>query len=238
MPDRLRTFSDIVLSATKGIDYDIRVREAGGYVTVAAIHGGSIEPLTSEIARAVAGQDYNLYDFRGLRAGRNDELRVSPLRYDEARLLALVARSKTVLSIAGVADVGMTLQVGGANATLRNVLLEALVRSGFDSRPSATPGIGSSPAFFFNRAEKGGVQIELSQALRASLIDCPLHACQWEDPTSWNDRMHLLVQTIREAMDLYVSGDRVDLAETLERFERTTRLIPKWMRHAQHDEDG
>lgn len=225
-----RDFTSIVLSAVKGKDYDIRIREVGASVAVVALHGGGIEPLTGELAHAIAGEEYNLYLFEGLRPSNNEALRISPLRFREMRFEALLHRSKTVLSIAGVGDIGMTVQVGGTNKFLRALLLEAFTQAGFDGRPSETPGIDEAPAYFFNRAEEGGVQLELSAALRGSFINGPLHAFRWQDPTCWNERFYLFVDTVRGALAHYVAASRGDLAKALERFERTTRLMPPWMR--------
>jgi phage replication-related protein YjqB (UPF0714/DUF867 family) len=225
-----RDFAAVVLAAVKGVDYAIEVRESGGYVAVVALHGGGIEPLTGELADAIAGAGHNLYLFRGLRESGNDALRVSPLRAQEMRLDNLIRRSKTVLSIAGAADVGRTVQVGGANEILRALLLQRLQEAGFEARPSETPGVDHSRAYFFNQAGLGGVQLELSAALRASLVNAPLHAFRWQDPACWNERLHDLVRAVRAALATYVAADRADLAKTLERFERTTQRVPRWMR--------
>ena len=244
MQGPLRDFASVVLSAVKDVDYAIEVQQAGGYVTVVALHGGGIEPLTGELAAAIAGREHSLYTFRGLRETGNDGLRISPLRSNEMRLDNLISRSKTVLSIAGAVDVGMTVQVGGSNETLRNLLLHTLEEAGLDARFSDTPGTDHSKAYFFNRAEQGGVQLELSAALRASMLDAPLHGFCWQDPSCWNDRFYHFVRIVRRALALYVAADRTDLAKTMERFERTTRRVPRWMRsgghthHEEQDEDG
>lgn len=241
MQGPLRDFAAIVLSARQGVDYAIQVRETSGYVAVVALHGGGIEPLTSELATAICGQEHNLYAFCGLRESGNEMLRVSPLRSQELRLDSLISRSKTVLSIAGAADIGMTIQVGGSNEPLRELLLQALNQAGFDARPSETPGVDQARAYFFNRAEQGGVQLELSAALRASMVDAPLHAFQWQDPSCWNDRFHSLVGVVREALALYVATDRTDLARTLQRFEHSAQQMPAWLRcdgrHRDHSGD-
>lgn len=229
-----RDFANVVLSAVKGLDYAIDVRESGGYVAVVALHAGGIEPLTGELADAIAGAEHNLYLFRGLRESDNATLRVSPLRAQEVRLDNLICRSKTVLSIAGGADVGPTVQVGGTNKPLRLTLLAALQEAGFDARPTETPGVDGSRAYYFNRAEHGGAQLELSAALRASMLDAPLHAFRWQDPACWNERLHLFVRVVREALAHYVAADRADLAKTLARFERTTQRMPPSIRRGGH----
>ena len=234
MHEPLRDYSAVVLSAVKDVDYGVEVRQVASYVAIVALHGGGIEPLTSELADAIAGREHSLYTFRGLRENGNDALRISPLRASEMRLDNLIGHSKTVLSIAGAADVGMTVQVGGSNETLRNLLLHTLKEAGFDARPSDTPGVDHARAYFFNGAEQGGVQLELSAALRASMLDAPLNGFRWEDPACWNDRLHHFVRVVREALALYVARDRTDLARTMERFERTTLRVPRWMRSEGH----
>lgn len=56
----------------KAQDYRVQVRpNAGSSISVIAPHGGSIEQYTSDIARAIAGADFNLYLFEKVRRSGN-----------------------------------------------------------------------------------------------------------------------------------------------------------------------
>jgi phage replication-related protein YjqB (UPF0714/DUF867 family) len=52
-------------------------------VAIIAPHGGKIEPGTSEIAAAIAGDDYSLYRFQGLRDRPREELHITSAKFDE-----------------------------------------------------------------------------------------------------------------------------------------------------------
>jgi phage replication-related protein YjqB (UPF0714/DUF867 family) len=52
-------------------------------VAVIAPHGGGIEPGTSELATAIAGDDFSLYLFEGLKSAGNGELHITSTNFDE-----------------------------------------------------------------------------------------------------------------------------------------------------------
>ena len=76
-----RNLSQLVLRNARGVDYEIEFYVRSEDLTIVVIHGGDIEPLTSELAHAIAGKDYNLFEFRGIRASNNMKLHVSSLRF-------------------------------------------------------------------------------------------------------------------------------------------------------------
>lgn len=62
-----RSFADLVAAYERDRDYRIvQSRRPGSQVVILALHGGSIEAHTSDIAREIAGQEFNLYLFGGL----------------------------------------------------------------------------------------------------------------------------------------------------------------------------
>jgi phage replication-related protein YjqB (UPF0714/DUF867 family) len=216
-------FTELVLNAVKERDYRVHIIDRGADVTVAAIHGGSIEPLTSELAASIAGEEHNLYELRGLSVQGHDLLRVPVQRFDEIRLYTLVRRSRIALSIQGAPGSDPSVHLGGKNRRLKHALEERLREAGFDVRSPATPGAAHDPQRFFNAATEGGIQMELTQALRVSLVDAPLEAFLWEDPAHWNDRFSAFVIAVRGALEQY----RTDLERALARFEHTTQSLRK-----------
>jgi phage replication-related protein YjqB (UPF0714/DUF867 family) len=67
-----RGFADLAIAQTEGTDYRMLVRPIEkSSIAVIAPHGGSIEQYTSDIARGVAGGDFNLYLFEGIRQAGN-----------------------------------------------------------------------------------------------------------------------------------------------------------------------
>ncbi len=230
-----RDFSDLVLNTVQERDYRFVIVSRGTAITVATIHGGGIEPLTSELAAAIAGQEHNLYDFRGIRAQGNELLRVSVQRFDEMRLRELMRRSQTGVAIEGIEGQDLAVHLGGRNRRLAALLGEHLRQAGFEVAGPSGPGAAHHPTRFYNWASDGGVQIELPRALRASLLNVPLSDFRWEDPASWNERFLTLVVAVRAALERYRAEMRSDLDTTMQRFEEGTKALKKLRRDNPED---
>ena len=225
MQKAYQDFTELVLHAAKGRDYRLNIVDRKADVTITAVHGGSIEPLTSELAAAIAGEEYNLYELRGLRTRGCELLRVPIQRFNEAQLHALMQRSNIALSIQGTEGGEAAVHLGGRNRWLKRVLGARLQEAGFQVRPPAGPGAAHDPLRFYNLAVEGGVQIELTSAMRESLIDCALRDFLWEDQQCWNDRFCAFVIAVRGAIEQYKAETRSDLDIALKRFEQTTRFF-------------
>ena len=64
-------------------------------ILVTAIHGGGIEPGTTEIARRISNVGkYNFYTFEGLRKSNNDQLHVTSTHFNEPILDKLLKTLK------------------------------------------------------------------------------------------------------------------------------------------------
>ena len=90
--DRYSCFSDLAACEVRGTSYDIHVhREAASRVAVISPHGGGIEPETSRIAESIAGAEFSLYCFRGLKRTGNGVLHITSHNFDEPECLELIA---------------------------------------------------------------------------------------------------------------------------------------------------
>ena len=72
-------YADLAVAQVEGADFSVCVqRRPESPIAILAPHGGGIEAGTSEIARAVAGSEFNLYLFEGIRpAGNYDALHLT-----------------------------------------------------------------------------------------------------------------------------------------------------------------
>lgn len=110
-----------------GRDYETSVRTRTTDVVVLSFHGGRIEPLSSELARAVSDHfGYSLYDFSAHGSASclgtlNDfeRFHITATNFDDPKAVGLVARHKKAISIHGYSpDRGNyrgTVCVGGSN---------------------------------------------------------------------------------------------------------------------------
>jgi phage replication-related protein YjqB (UPF0714/DUF867 family) len=214
-----QSFAELVLSAVKGEDYDVVVIKRDATTTIAAIHGGQIEPPTGELARAIAAEDCNLYELRGLRADGAERLRIAVARYDEMRLRALMERSLEALALLGADGDLPMVHLGGRNQALKRALSDELAQAGFAVSGPASAGAAHDPTRFYNLPANGGVQMELSRGLRQELLAGP------QSP-----RYAALVGAVRAALARYHAEVRDDVGRALERFERSTRAMPPSIR--------
>ena len=104
MADRYRSFADLAAHEKEDLDFRIRSDERHGTAAVIAPHGGGIEPGTSELAEAIAGDDLSFYSFEGLKKRGNGVLHITSSRFDEPNALALVAASPAAVALHGELD--------------------------------------------------------------------------------------------------------------------------------------
>jgi len=172
MADRYPDFATLAAAHDHDKDYRITVQDRGTRVAILAPHGGTIEPETANIARAVAGNDLSFYLFEALRAGAHGDYHITSHRFDEPRALALVAGADTSIAIHGRKDDGSdTVWLGGRDETLRDAVGDALRAAGFEAAlNTALPGV--HPSNICNRTRSGaGVQLELPRSLRRNLAE-------------------------------------------------------------------
>ena len=166
-----RGFADLARAQRRGRDYEIETRHRpASPIAVIAPHGGRIEDGTSEIARAIAGDDFNLYLLEGTRPSRNYvALHLTSHRFDEPECLALIAACPFVIAIHGCDGHGHEVLLGGRDAALKQRIAaalagEALVALGDGHR---FPAVHADNVC--NRGARGqGVQLEITHPLRRS----------------------------------------------------------------------
>lgn len=166
--DRYSSYAGLSAAHREGVDYCVTVERRASGVIIVAPHGGRIERGTSEVARAIAGDDFDLYLFEGLLPAMNFEtLHLTSTRFDEPRALDLIAASDTVLVVHGLADTAERALIGGRDRALAGGIADRLYARGVLALTSGHRCPGLDPRNLCNRGRKGrGVQIELSDRLR------------------------------------------------------------------------
>jgi phage replication-related protein YjqB (UPF0714/DUF867 family) len=163
------SFAELARGEIYGRDYRIQVLERpGAGVLVAAPHGGMIEAGTSPIAAAIAGEDWPLFCFEGLKPyGENRALHITSHRFDHPRCLELAARTPLVLSVHGCLG-DSCIHVGGLDLDLAGRIVQALSDARFEVEWPSSRYPGRHPANICNRGSSGkGVQLEVTYDLRA-----------------------------------------------------------------------
>ncbi len=139
-------------------------------LAVIAPHAGRIEPVTGELAEAIAGDEHRKYRFDGHDRSDNGRLHITSTRFAEDRLERVLRGAHAVVSIHGCRGLEQTVTyLGGRNRSLGSRLQHELRAAGFDVESAHPPLAGRHPDNLTNRAEAGGVQLEISRAQRNAL---------------------------------------------------------------------
>lgn len=164
------SFTDLQANETIDIDYRIRARRGKSGFAIMAIHGGGIEPGTTEIAEAVAGDDHTFYSFSGLKVSGNAVLHISSRKFDEPVAIDVAQEALVVFTVHGCRDRNRMTLLGGRYVQLKNTIKQALTVAGFPVADDRRfPGV--NPKNICNRSRWGkGVQIEVSLGMRKQLF--------------------------------------------------------------------
>jgi phage replication-related protein YjqB (UPF0714/DUF867 family) len=172
--DIYRNFAQLSETEREAVDFRIHaIKRQKRRTVIVAPHGGAIEPGTSEVAKAVAGDDLSLAVFEGIKpGGGNIRLHLTSRNFDEPRCLELVLGAEAVVAIHGEASAGSSVFLGGLDDELGARLRAALKRSGYAVGTHWNRALrGMAADNICNRGRYGaGVQLELSRGLRRSFF--------------------------------------------------------------------
>ncbi len=169
--DKYASYNELRENEREGFDYRVDLRYGCSGIVVMAPHGGNIEPGTSEIASAVAGEEHCFYELSGLRTSGNRDLHIKSTLFDEPRCLSLARRSQKVLTIHGCKGREEVVYLGGLCSALKEEIELSLASVGFTI--GEYPGLqGKHPLNLCNLGATGsGVQLELTSGLRRTMFE-------------------------------------------------------------------
>jgi phage replication-related protein YjqB (UPF0714/DUF867 family) len=173
MLDKYTSFAALAAGEVAGTDFTTTVHERPrSGVLVIAPHGGSIEIGTSELAALIAGTQYSLFTFDGLKPhGRNRDLHITSHNFDHPQCVALAAQHSVVLCIHGCKGDSRHIYVGGLDLELTALLTERLTAGGFPVVADGHRYPGRNPHNICNRGARGrGAQLEFTLDLRGPPI--------------------------------------------------------------------
>jgi phage replication-related protein YjqB (UPF0714/DUF867 family) len=170
MQDKYASFAALEAGGEiAGRDYDttVRARPQSG-VLIIAPHGGSIEIGTTELADLIAGDEYSLFAFNGLKLrGRNRDLHITSHNFDHPECVALAARHPVVLAVHGCKGEPSQIYVGGRDDELTTLLAAKLEAAGLPATATGHKYPGRNPLNICNRgARRRGAQLEFTLDLR------------------------------------------------------------------------
>jgi len=168
--DRYSCIDELRQHEEQGRDFSITtVPRAASTCLILAPHGGGIEHGTSDIARAIAGEDFNLYLFEGIKAKGNAGLHVTSSRFDEQSCLEILSACDFVLAIHGCKGEDERVLLGGLHRTMKREISDSLQTHGVNIESSGHRYPATDPMNICNRGRmRQGVQLEISAPLRRS----------------------------------------------------------------------
>ncbi len=171
MSDYYHTYDELTEHEIEGVDYRVVVQPRKNPIAVLALHGGGIEPGTSEIASALAGDRYSLYLFDVLKSVGCEKLHLTSTRFDEPRGLELVHSSHWVLSIHGCTGSHPQVYLGGLDKEHFPLVSQLLKGAGFEVAANNPRYGASDPSNLCNQGQSGkGLQLELTKGLRRTFF--------------------------------------------------------------------
>lgn len=169
MLDRYRSVADLLDCERQYVQIETLLQDRSR-IAVLAPHAGQIEPMTGELARAIAGKDHRYYGFGGFAPRDNVRLHVASTRFDEPTLRSVLDGARTAIAIHGAAgDEDALTLIGGVNRTLTAAITRALEAAGFAVMAAPDGLAGGDPRNIVNRVPEGGVQLEITRRQREDL---------------------------------------------------------------------
>jgi len=170
--DEYIDFSNLAKKEIEGRDFKILVNEQDSPIVIMAIHGGGIEPGTSEIAKAIAGGHMSLYRFEGIKSGGNEVLHITSTHFDEPKCLNLAKQSDIVVTIHGCDDKSEQVNIGGLHGDFIDQIFETVNESKICAVKDESNHSGKYTSNICNKGRlHKGVQLELSEGLRHKMFD-------------------------------------------------------------------
>ncbi|PTI16451.1 poly-gamma-glutamate hydrolase family protein, partial [Staphylococcus xylosus] len=142
-------------------------------ILITAIHGGGIEPGTSELAKIISKKgNFNLYSFEGLLKSNNAKLHITSTNFDDPKLKDMIYKSNESISIHGIRDEKKVVYIGGKDKDMSQSIQKELEKEGFNVEQSPNYVNGDSNNNIINKNDTGsGVQLEISTKYRKSFFD-------------------------------------------------------------------
>lgn len=192
MSDKYSSMTELEDKTEEGIDWERSTREKNSAVLISAIHGGAIEPGTTEIADLISEKGgFDFYNFKGIKSKNNEELHVTSHHYDEPVLNKLISEKEYALAIHGCKGEDEVVYIGGKDDEIISKLVKNFQKIGVKTEDSPSNLSGVNDNNIINCCKSGaGVQLELTSGLRKKCFkNAKYNKKSREDKDNWSDFM-------------------------------------------------
>lgn len=167
------SFSELSREEKPNIDFKVTYRPCGRSFLITAPHGGAIEPGSTEIAGALAGDQFGLYTFNGLKRD-SSVLYLPSTSFDEPELVRVTKYYGTTISVHIISGTDRLVYIGGRYRQLVTAINQSLTEKGYEVKSLPETSAAFSMSNFINKTAVGGVQIEISSKLAEEMFRGPI----------------------------------------------------------------
>ncbi|MGD6750331.1 poly-gamma-glutamate hydrolase family protein [Streptomyces sp. BH105] len=171
MADIYANYAQLAADKSINTDYIITWRNIpAGRGAHIAIHGGSIEAPTTQLADYCAATSAaSYYSFQGIMSTGNSALHITSTHFDEPTVFQILRSVEWTISWHGTSSSESVTYLGGLDTDLMEAIHTRLTAAGFAVSEAPQEIDGNDAANIANRNLRGqGVQLELSRGLRES----------------------------------------------------------------------
>lgn len=202
--DKFKSMKELEKSTVEHEDWEIEKFDRESHISILAIHGGGIEPATTELAKVIAEKgNYNYFSFKGLRSKGNNELHVTSIHYDEPQALEFVEKSERAIALHGCKGDDDIVYIGGKDHQLIEILTSTLTSKDIEVKEAPDSMSGKQDNNIINLTKNNsGVQLEMTTNLRKKLfVNNKSSRLSREKRENWGELMYNLTDAIIEALE-------------------------------------
>jgi phage replication-related protein YjqB (UPF0714/DUF867 family) len=217
--DKYKTYAEMIKVET---EFAVEAEKRSSGVAVVAIHGGNTEPVTTELARFIAGTTHSYYSFLSKKPVDNADMHVTSSKWEDPVGLGVVRNALKVISLHGAGDLTEKVFLGGLDKEFGLLVQKALEARGFVVEAfNHAKFAGDSRYNIANRGATGqGLQIEVSRGLRMKMFEGGL-----TDRTVPTELFHKFAEGILEALSNVVMDYTIIIKKGVERWTVAQGLL-------------
>lgn len=172
MKENLSKFEQIQEKFIHNKDFQITVVNRNSPLIIFTPHGGGIERGTSELVRAIAGEEFSFYLFEGImsKACDSKKMRITSTKFDEPRGVKIISQHTTSLAIHGCKGRKKKIFIGGRDKVFQQKLLMELKSKNYPVEENAKY-LGKNIKNICNRTKTNkGIQLEFTRGIRCKMF--------------------------------------------------------------------
>ncbi|WP_436956390.1 poly-gamma-glutamate hydrolase family protein [Staphylococcus sp. AS1337] len=173
MTDKYNSMSELEAETIENSDWEIVSRYLDSQVIITAIHGGGIEPGTTEIADLTAQKGkYDYFSFKGTKSKGNEDLHVTSRNYDQSELMKMIKNKTCAVAIHGCDGNENIIYIGGKDQKLIYEMTKQFRQLNISVEQAPEHISGAHDDNIINCCKTGaGIQLELTPGLRKMCFD-------------------------------------------------------------------